>query len=102
MLGLLPEDVRLLVNASDPRLSPDATMVSFSLTRVDLENNRYISGVWIVAVDGSSPAAPITPDDVNAHLARWSPDGASIAYSARARADEADDHPHEISGRRGA
>ena len=51
MLGLLPNDIGLLVSVSDPRLSPDASRVAFSVVRIDLENNRYHSRVWVAATD---------------------------------------------------
>ncbi len=88
MLGMLPEDVALLVSASDPRVSPGGDWVSFAVQRADLEHNRYQSRVWRAPVDGSQPAEPCTPDDVTAGVARWSPDGVSLAYAARALDDE--------------
>ncbi|MCU1428149.1 MAG: peptidase prolyl oligopeptidase active site domain protein [Actinomycetia bacterium] len=83
MLGLRPDDVELLVSAADPRLSPDGTRVAFSVDRPDLEHNRYQTRTWVAPADGSTAAAPQTPEDVNASVARWSPDGALLAYCAR-------------------
>jgi dipeptidyl aminopeptidase/acylaminoacyl peptidase len=88
MLGLLPEDVGLLVAASDPRLSPDGDRIVFTVQRVDLEHNRYRTRVWMTETDGAKPPAPITPDDCNANLARWSPDGTQLAYASKPVEDE--------------
>jgi dipeptidyl aminopeptidase/acylaminoacyl peptidase len=96
MLGLRPEDVGVLVGCSDPRLSPDGANVAFAVQRVDLEHNRYTSRVSVAAVDGGSPTVVITPDDVSAGLARWSPDGALIAYAAHALDDSDEEAIGEI------
>jgi dipeptidyl aminopeptidase/acylaminoacyl peptidase len=58
------------------------------VTRVDAEHNRYDSRIWVGPTDGATPATPISPDDVSAGLARWSPDGQRIAYTAHAIDDE--------------
>jgi dipeptidyl aminopeptidase/acylaminoacyl peptidase len=88
MLGFMPDDVGLLVTASDPRLSPDGTRVAFCVQRTDLEHNRYHSRVWVAPVDGSTPPTAVSPENVNAGLARWSPDGTQLAYSAHPLEDD--------------
>src|SRR5437773_1362401 len=88
MLGLQPDDIGLLVSASDPRLSPDGSRVAFSVQRVDRERNRYQTRVRVVSADGATPAVALSPDDVSADLARWSPDGTQIVYAARPIADD--------------
>ena len=88
MLGLQPDDIGLLVSASDPRLSPDGSRVAFSVQRVDRERNRYQARVLVASADGATPAVALSPDDVSADLARWSPDGTQIVYAARPIADD--------------
>ena len=88
MLGLQPDDIGLLVSASDPRLSPDGSRVAFSVQRVDRERNRYQTRVRVASADGATPAVALSPDDVSADLARWSPDGTQIVYAARSVADD--------------
>jgi dipeptidyl aminopeptidase/acylaminoacyl peptidase len=83
MLGLLPEDVGILVTPSDPRLSRDGAHVALTVHRADLQANRTQGHVWVAATDGASPPRPVSPDDVSASLGRWSPDGTHLAYAAR-------------------
>src|SRR5690242_142181 len=88
MLGLAPEDVGLLINVSDVRLSPDARQVAFTVQRTDLEHNRYRTQVFVAPVDGSTAPVALSPDSVTSGVARWSPDGARLAFSARAIDDD--------------
>jgi dipeptidyl aminopeptidase/acylaminoacyl peptidase len=96
MLGIQPNDIGLLVAASDPRLAPDGSQVAFTVTRIDVEHNRYESRVWVAATDGSDAPAPLSPADLSACLARWSPDGTQIAYTAHALEDDDDEAVSEI------
>lgn len=88
MLGLLPDDIALLVTPSEPRLSPDASRVVFAVQRVDFEHNRYCSRIFVAPVDDAAPAQAISPESDGAGVARWSPDGAQIAYAARPLDDD--------------
>ncbi len=88
MLGLLPEDVGLLVSASDPRVAPDRARVAYTVQRVDAEHNRYQGRVWVGATAGAAGPTAFSPDDVSAGLARWSPDGTRLAYAAHAIDDD--------------
>lgn len=78
--GMQPEDIVSLRQVGDPRVSPDGKLVAFNVVSVDKEENRYASRVWLAAVDGSERARPFTqgPDD---GLARWSPDGSTLAIA---------------------
>ncbi len=79
--GMRPEDIGALRHAHDPQVSPDGTMVAFSVTDVDLEANRYRSRVWLASADGELPPRPFSagPDD---QLPKWSPDGRWLALTS--------------------
>jgi dipeptidyl aminopeptidase/acylaminoacyl peptidase len=94
MLGLLPGDIGRFVSPSDPRLSPDGSLALLAVQRVDLDPNRYHTRIWCVPTDARVPAAAISPVEESACLARWSPDGTQLAYTAR-RVDD-DDAVSEI------
>jgi dipeptidyl aminopeptidase/acylaminoacyl peptidase len=75
-----PADIGRLVQASDPRLSPDGRLVAFVVTTVDLDANRARSVVWMAPVDGSYDAAPFGSGQHPESMPRWSPDGRWLAY----------------------
>ncbi|MBI4932692.1 MAG: S9 family peptidase [Actinobacteria bacterium] len=71
-----------IVQASSPAVSPDGAQVAFVVTRVDMAKNKYYSQVWLAPCDGSAPARAITGGDHDGSPT-WSPDGTSLAFTAR-------------------
>lgn len=63
----------------DAAVSPDGTLIAYTLRGVDLQTRRRTSDVWRCGIDGSS--ARLVASD--AYGARWSPDGCSLALVAR-------------------
>ncbi|MDQ1396093.1 MAG: hypothetical protein QOG64_1352 [Acidimicrobiaceae bacterium] len=88
---MLPEEIGLLVDVGDPRVSPDGRFVAVVVTTMDMAANEYRNRIWVVASDGSSPPWPLTVEDGRCSHPRWSPDGASIAFVAVEEAK--DDRP---------
>ncbi|MHB8571321.1 MAG: dipeptidyl-peptidase 5 [Metallibacterium sp.] len=82
--GTHPLDVRDLVamdRVGDPQLGTDPRWLLFDVRQVDVTANKSVSGVWVL--DRS------TPGSVPQHIAegsqpRWSADGKSIFYLAKA------------------
>ena len=77
---MLPEDIYELSWAADPRIAPDGRTVAVVVGRVDREANDYASAIWLVPVDGSSPARELTSGEKQDVAPRWSPDGSSLAF----------------------
>ena len=75
-----PADIGRLVDASDPRLSPDGSTVAYVVTTIDSDANEYRSRVWLAATDGSSPARAFTAGTHRDAKPRWSPDGRQLAF----------------------
>jgi dipeptidyl aminopeptidase/acylaminoacyl peptidase len=77
-----PFDVHAMLDLkriSDPRISPDAKWVSFTLQTVDVPANRKPSQIWTVPLEGGAPRQ-VTHDGEANQRARWSPDSKRIAY----------------------
>jgi len=68
-----------IARISDPQLSPDGTAVSFSVQRVELDQNNKPIQIYTVPSAGGTPRQ-ITHDGSLNQRARWSPDGKRIAY----------------------
>ncbi len=66
-------------SASDPRISPDATRILYTVARADRDGDRSNSQIWLANRDGSC-GRPITANGDRNREARWSPDGHTIAF----------------------
>jgi dipeptidyl aminopeptidase/acylaminoacyl peptidase len=64
---------------SDPQVSPDGSMVVFSLRRTDLEANRGRTDLHLAAVDGSWTRR-LTTHPASDSQARWSADGKDLYF----------------------
>jgi dipeptidyl aminopeptidase/acylaminoacyl peptidase len=82
-----PEDVYELVNATDPRISPDGSRVAFVVTLADEEANDYRSAIWVAPMDGAEEPRQFTSGEKRDTTPRWSPDGRRLAF-ASSRGDE--------------
>ncbi len=81
--GFTAEDMVVLDRVSDPRLSPDAQQLAFTLREADYEANKASTSIWLQPVAGGN-ARRLTVSGSSANTPRWSPDGKSLYFlSAR-------------------
>ncbi|MFM7251830.1 MAG: prolyl oligopeptidase family serine peptidase [Ilumatobacteraceae bacterium] len=85
-----------IAQASSPAVSPDGRWVAFVVQRVDIEANRYRSGIWLAAADGTSAPRPLTSGDRDGSPA-WSPDGRTLVFTSRRAERKADTTLHAIA-----
>ncbi len=65
---------------SDPQLSPDGRTVAFTVGSVNKTENRTLTQIYSISVDGTN-LKQITSGDKSSSSPRWSPDGRRIAYT---------------------
>ncbi len=73
---------------SDPQLSPSGKQIAFVIERADWKANRRIGHIFRINIDGTNQAQ-LTFGDRGESGPRWSPDGKSIAFTARRDPDTA-------------
>ncbi|HEY2145918.1 MAG TPA: S9 family peptidase [Steroidobacteraceae bacterium] len=77
-----PLDVFDLQWAADPEISPDGKRIAYVRMTNDIKTDRPRGSVWLVGVDGKNER-PLSSAP-SSGSPRWSPDGARIAFLARA------------------
>jgi dipeptidyl aminopeptidase/acylaminoacyl peptidase len=65
--------------AAEPQLSPDASRVTYSLSRANRDLDRSTSQIFMCEIDGSHPRQLTWSGDRNRET-RWSPDGRWLAF----------------------
>jgi dipeptidyl aminopeptidase/acylaminoacyl peptidase len=74
------DDFSAIRAVSDPQLSPDGTMVLYAVRTTDVAANKRTTHTFVTGVTGGQPRQ--FPDDKTvAGEARWSADGARVAYT---------------------
>jgi dipeptidyl aminopeptidase/acylaminoacyl peptidase len=93
-----PDDIYRLRLVSDPRLSPDASRVAFTVTHADEESNDYRSAIWIVPADGSEEPRRFTWSGKRDASPRWSPDGRYLAFVSNRDGDATQAYAAPLDG----
>ncbi len=77
------EDLFRFQRVGAPQVSPDGKLVTYAVSEItDSQNNKSISRLWIVPVDGSAPARALTNSSARDSNPRWSPDGRWILFES--------------------
>ncbi len=72
-------DMLAMDRISDARVSPDGTVVAFTVRTTDMEANRGRLDIYLAAVDGSWTRR-MTTDPANDGQPRWSSDGTGLYF----------------------
>ncbi len=79
--GLSDRDLLAFRTIADPTLSPDGSLVAFTLIEQDAKANRQASSIWVCPADGSQPPRRLTVGPRDSRP-RWSPDGRRLGFLA--------------------
>jgi dipeptidyl aminopeptidase/acylaminoacyl peptidase len=80
-------DLLNMPRLSDPQLSPAGKDVLYTRAEADWKSGRRIPHIWRAPVDGAQPTQ-LTSGAEGENDPRWSPDGKTIAFTAKRGDDE--------------
>jgi dipeptidyl aminopeptidase/acylaminoacyl peptidase len=79
-------DIGALITITDPQVAPGGDAVAYTEQTIDLARNRYETTVWVSDLEGNRWAPADRAFDTS--MARWSPDGRTLALLQRSRDDD--------------
>ncbi len=74
-------DVLSLKSVGGPSISPEGSMIAYTVSSTDWEDNRYDTEIWL-ARDGETPFQLTRTAEGSSTGPEWSPDGEWIAFAA--------------------
>ena len=86
--ALTHETMWMMKRVGAPEVSPNGSMVIFSLQEPSYNEKDIATDLWVVPADGSAKPRRLTFSKSAEAGYKWSPDSRSIAFSAKREEDE--------------
>jgi dipeptidyl aminopeptidase/acylaminoacyl peptidase len=75
------DDLARFRNVGDPQVSPDGQWVAYTVSTIDLKEDKSSTHIWMIGCDGTKDRQ-ITFSNDGESSPRWSPDGKYLAFTS--------------------
>ncbi len=75
------DDLSRFRNVSDPQISPDGKLVAYTVSTIDVKDDKSSTHIWMIGIDGSNDRQ-ITFSQESESSPRWSPDGKYLSFTS--------------------
>jgi dipeptidyl aminopeptidase/acylaminoacyl peptidase len=79
--ALTLDDIAKFQEVRDPQCSPDGKSIAFTVSAVDVKEDKSVSHVWMVGADGQGERQ-LTWSQDSESSARWSPDNRYLSFTS--------------------
>ncbi len=86
--GMTPDDLVKMARVGAPVVSPDGAWVAYTVSRVDPQDDKNLTQLWMVSWDGKQDVQ-LTFSKDGAGEPQWSPDGRWLAFTTGREAEGA-------------
>ena len=84
------EKLWMMKRVGAPQVSPDGKWVVFSVLEPSYDQDKEVSDLWLVPVDGSAAARRLTDTKAPEKGAAWSPDSQRLAFATKREGDDSE------------
>ncbi len=75
------DDLARFRNVSDPQISPDGQWIAYTVSTIDVKEDKSSTHIWMVKFDGTNDRQ-ITFSNDGEGSPRWSPDGKYLSFTS--------------------
>src|SRR2546423_8260640 len=75
------DDLARFRNVGDPQLSPDGQWIAYTVSTIDVKEDKGSTHIWLASYDGKSDRQ-ITFSNDSEGSPRWSPDGKFLSFTS--------------------
>ena len=77
--AMTPESLYEMIKLSDPQVSPDGKWIAYTQAEPRLDENKYISDIWLMPISGGH-AKRLTRSEGSNYSPRWSPTSKELLF----------------------